>query len=243
MARAAGTEGLRKLLARLATELEVNGNDLVIEREKAELLMEEIKPKPSPLQLFYEQIKDCRKCPLAETRTNFVFGTGNENADIMFIGEAPGADEDRLGEPFVGRAGQLLNRMLNEVGLQREEVYIANVLKCRPPGNRDPRPEEVAQCLPYLLKQIELIKPKVLVCLGRIAAQTLLKTLSPLSRLRGQIHQFRGIPMVVTYHPAALLRNMGNYERSISDLRFALRVYHEAVSAESDENDSAQTDD
>ncbi len=153
------------------------------------------------------QICNCQKCALGATRTKFVFGVGNPHAEIVLIGEAPGADEDAQGEPFVGRAGQLLNKILEAIRLKREEVYICNILKCRPPGNRDPQADEVAQCEPYLWKQLELIKPKIILCLGRISAQVLLKTSDSLTKLREQVHTYRGIPLMVTFHPAALLRN------------------------------------
>jgi DNA polymerase len=153
------------------------------------------------------EISNCQKCPLGKTRTNFVFGVGNENADIMFIGEAPGNDEDLQGEPFVGRAGQLLNKIIQAVEWQRENVFIANILKCRPPNNRDPLQSEVEQCEPYLKKQIELINPIMLICLGRIAAQTLLRTKDSLTNMRSKIHNYHGVPLYVTFHPAALLRN------------------------------------
>ena len=149
----------------------------------------------------------CQKCSLGATRTKFVFGVGNPNADIVLIGEAPGADEDAKGEPFVGRAGQLLNKILEAIHLKREEVYICNILKCRPPNNREPAPGEVEKCEPYLWKQLELIQPKIILCLGRISAQVLLKTTDSLTKLRENVHDYRGIPLLVTYHPAALLRN------------------------------------
>jgi len=148
----------------------------------------------------------CTKCSLGETRTKFVYGTGNPDAKIMFVGEAPGRDEDLKGEPFVGRAGQLLDKILVAMGLSREEIYIANILKCRPPGNRDPQPEEMRTCIPYLKEQIRLIKPQLICALGRIAAHGLLETTTPLGKLRGHWHSFEGIPLIVTYHPAALLR-------------------------------------
>ncbi len=153
------------------------------------------------------QICNCMKCPLGKTRTKFVFGVGNPQAKVMVIGEAPGADEDAQGEPFVGRAGQLLNKILEAIQFKREEVFICNILKCRPPNNRDPLPEEVDQCEPYLWKQIELLHPVAILCVGRIAGQTLLKTTRGLGELRGTVHSYQGIPMMVTYHPAALLRN------------------------------------
>ncbi|MDH4223001.1 MAG: uracil-DNA glycosylase [candidate division Zixibacteria bacterium] len=158
------------------------------------------------LEDLYHNIKDCQKCQLYESRTNFVFGTGNSKAEVMFIGEAPGRDEDLQGEPFVGRAGQLLNKILAAINFEREEVYIGNVLKCRPPENRDPLPDEIEKCEPYLIEQIKLIQPKLICALGRIAAQALLKTKQPLNRLRGSFHDYQGIKFMVTYHPAALLR-------------------------------------
>ncbi len=154
-------------------------------------------------------IHDCQKCRLGATRKKFVFGVGNPKAKVLVIGEAPGADEDEQGEPFVGRAGQLLNKMLAAVEFKREEVYIANILKSRPPNNRDPKPDEVEACEPYLWKQIAIIKPKLILCLGRIAGTNLLKLNESLGKMRGQNHDFCGIPVIVTYHPAALLRNPG----------------------------------
>jgi uracil-DNA glycosylase family 4 len=153
------------------------------------------------------EAKECVKCPLHETRTQVVFGVGDPRAKLMFIGEAPGRDEDRLGEPFVGRAGKLLTKILEAVDLTREEVYITNILKCRPPDNRDPVESEVRCCEQYLKNQIELIKPRLICALGRISAQWLLRTNEPLSKLRMEEHDYEGIPVVVTYHPAALLRN------------------------------------
>ena len=169
-------------------------------------------------------VSGCTKCRLHATRTQTVFGVGNRRAQWMFVGEAPGADEDRQGEPFVGRAGQLLNAMLFAAGLKREEVYIANILKCRPPGNRDPQPDEVEQCEPYLIRQIELIQPKLIVALGRHAAHSLLKTEQPLARLRGQKHGYHGIPLIVTYHPAYLLRNPVDKRKVWEDLCLAKRL-------------------
>jgi DNA polymerase len=149
----------------------------------------------------------CLNCALGQTRTRFVFGVGNPNADIVVIGEAPGADEDAKGEPFVGRAGQLLNKILEAIEITREEVFICNILKCRPPNNRDPLPSEVAQCEPYLHAQLARIRPKIILALGRIAAQTLLRTSDSLTTMREKTHVYQGIPLMVTYHPAALLRN------------------------------------
>ncbi len=161
----------------------------------------------SELEKYFQQIRNCKNCDLSLTRTKFVFGTGSENAKIMFVGEAPGKDEDLQGLPFVGRAGQLLNMMLLAIGLKREDVYIANVLKCRPPGNRDPKPEEIDKCEPYLLKQIELISPALIVALGRFSAISLLRTKASLGEMRKIDHKYNNVPLIVTYHPAALLRN------------------------------------
>ena len=178
-------------------------------------------PGPDGLAALREEVAACQACALWETRTQTVFGVGDPQADVMFVGEAPGADEDRQGEPFVGRAGKLLDAMLAAIGLDRREggVYIANVLKCRPPNNRDPRPEEVAQCAGYLRRQIDLIQPKVLVALGRVAAQNLLDTQQPLAKLRGTEQQFHGTPILVTYHPAYLLRNPADKAKAWEDLK------------------------
>jgi len=154
-----------------------------------------------------EQIGDCMLCRLHKGRRNLVFGTGNANADLMFIGEAPGRDEDMQGEPFVGRAGQLLNKIIEAMGLKRTDVYIANINKCRPPNNRAPARDEADACLPFLHEQVAIIKPKVIVCLGSVAVQNLLRTEEKISRIRGQWREFDGIPVMPTYHPAFLLRN------------------------------------
>jgi uracil-DNA glycosylase len=170
-----------------------------------------------------EEVAACTRCPLYQTRSNAVFGVGNRQADWMVIGEAPGAEEDRRGEPFVGAAGQLLNAMLKAIGLERESVYIANILKSRPPGNRDPKPDEVAACMPFLQRQIALLQPRLLLIVGRIAAQNLLATSVPLGRLRGTVHQFGNLktPLIVTYHPAYLLRSPGEKRKAWEDLKFA----------------------
>ena len=170
-------------------------------------------------------VSGCTRCALHQTRTQTVFGVGDENADWMLIGEAPGAEEDRLGDPFVGQAGKLLDNMLAAIGLSRRaNVYIANVLKCRPPGNRNPTPEEVAQCSPHLLQQIELIKPKLIVAMGRFAAQTLLETSASISSLRGRLHKYAGVPLIVTYHPAYLLRTLEDKAKAWEDLVFAKKT-------------------
>jgi DNA polymerase len=173
-----------------------------------------------------ERVAACTRCGLAATRTQTVFGTGDIHADWLVVGEAPGAEEDREGEPFVGRAGQLLNSMLRAIGLARETVYIANVLKCRPPHNRDPQAAETQECLPYLERQIELLQPKIMLAVGRIAAQNLLQTDAPLARLRQKVHRFGAarVPLVVTYHPAYLLRTPAEKRRAWEDLKFAREV-------------------
>jgi DNA polymerase len=172
------------------------------------------------------EVAACTRCELHACRTRTVFGVGDQQAGWLVVGEAPGADEDRQGEPFVGRAGQLLNSMLLGIGLRREQVYIANVLKCRPPNNRDPKPDEVAQCLPYLERQVALLRPKILLAVGRIAAQNLLATDTPIGKLRGRVHAFgnQRIPLVVTYHPAYLLRSPTEKRKAWDDLKFARRV-------------------
>lgn len=171
-----------------------------------------------------ESILSCRRCELHSKRKQAVVGVGDHNADWMFVGEAPGAEEDRQGEPFVGPAGKLLNAMLFALGLKREDVYIANVLKCRPPRNRDPQANEVAQCEPYLLRQIELIQPRVIVALGRHAAHSLLKTDKALNKMRGDKHLYHDIPTVVTYHPAYLLRNPADKAKAWQDLCLAKSI-------------------
>ena len=171
-------------------------------------------------------VSGCTRCGLHQTRTQTVFGVGDQNADWMLIGEAPGAEEDRLGDPFVGQAGKLLDSMLAAIGLsRRENVYIANVLKCRPPGNRNPAPDEVEKCTPHLLRQIELIQPKLIVALGRFAAQTLLDTSASISSLRGRVHRYAGVPLIVTYHPAYLLRNLEDKARAWDDLCLARQTF------------------
>lgn len=167
-------------------------------------------------------VAGCTRCGLCRSRGRTVFGTGDRAARLMVVGEAPGAEEDRQGLPFVGRAGQLLTSMLRAMGLAREQVYIANVLKCRPPGNRDPAPAEAQQCRPYLERQIELVAPRLLLCVGRIAAQNLLGTDAALGSLRGRLHRVGGVPVVVTYHPAYLLRSPAQKPRAWEDLRLAL---------------------
>ncbi len=177
------------------------------------------------LEAFRQQICQCTRCRLGATRQNFVFGSGNSAAGIMFIGEAPGADEDRTGQPFVGKAGQLLTNIIEAMGLSRDEVYICNILKCRPPNNRDPQPDEIEQCEPYLKRQIEIVQPRVICTLGRFAAQTLLGSREAMGRLRDRQHHYEGIPLVATYHPAALLRNPQWKRPTWEDIKRVRKLY------------------
>jgi DNA polymerase len=178
------------------------------------------------LALLKEEIGPaCARCKLhALGRTQVVFGVGSPDADLMFVGEAPGADEDEQGIPFVGRAGQLLTKIIEAIGLTRDAVYIANVIKCRPPGNRNPEPDEVATCEPFLFRQIDLIQPRVIVALGKFGAQTLLRTLDPISRLRGRVFEYRGAKLVPTFHPAYLLRNPASKREVWEDMKLVKRL-------------------
>lgn len=172
-----------------------------------------------------QAVADCRACKLCEGRSNTVFGVGVPHADWLIVGEAPGENEDLQGEPFVGQAGKLLDNMLLSLGLsRRESVYIANVLKCRPPGNRNPEPEEIAQCEPFLRRQVELLRPKIILAMGRFAVQTLLQSTEPVGRLRGRVHRYHDVPLVVTYHPAYLLRNLPDKAKAWTDLVLAKSV-------------------
>jgi len=176
------------------------------------------------LEELRAEIGDCRRCKLCQGRTQIVFGTGNPRAELVFVGEAPGRDEDLKGEPFVGRAGQLLTEIITKgMKLRREDVYIANVVKCRPPENRNPEPDEIAACEPFLVKQLELIKPRIIVALGTFAAQTLLKIKTPISRLRGVWHTYHGIKVMPTLHPAYLLRNPNDKRLVWQDIQAVLR--------------------
>ncbi len=218
--------------ARQVAYLQAMGIPVWIQRQLSspEAGMETVSSEADEWMRLEQEVAACVKCPLHKSRTQTVFGVGNKNADWMLIGEAPGEQEDLQGEPFVGRAGQLLNEMLRALRLSREDVYIANILKCRPPANRDPKPEEVAACEPYLKRQIALVQPQIILAVGRIAAQNLLKTSQPLSRLRGKIHSYDDIPVVVVYHPAYLLRNPVAKRQAWEDLKLALRVYSEKMS-------------
>jgi uracil-DNA glycosylase len=218
-------------------ELEESGVDGVPEEQGQELrTMGQEKKENStlcPLPLapslgaLRQQIGDCQRCALAQSRTTLVFGAGNGKARLVFVGEAPSADEDRQGEPFVGEAGQVLTRLIEAMGLVRDQVYICNVLKCRPPANRNPHKDEIGACSPFLIQQLRLIKPEVIVALGTFAAQTLLGSKEPISRLRGQLHSCHGIPLMPTFHPSFLLHNKENkqhYWDVWSDMELVLRA-------------------
>lgn len=209
--------------------LQAMGIDVWVPRHQAD--SEPMATETSPTDSHHawtdlqHQVSQCQACDLCKTRTQTVFGVGNHHATWLLIGEAPGQNEDLQGEPFVGKAGQLLNEMLRAIGLDREQVYIANMLKCRPPNNRDPQADEVAACNSYLQQQITLLQPKIILAVGRIAAQNLLKTQQPLSRLRGVKHQLDDIPLVVVHHPAYLLRSLTEKAKAWEDLQFAWSIY------------------
>ena len=209
--------------------LQAMGIDVWLPRDAAEAEMSATVASPAGMDWteLRECVTECTRCELAKTRTNTVFGVGSPNADWLIIGEAPGAEEDRRGEPFVGRAGTLLDEMLRAIGQSRDSVFIANILKCRPPDNRDPRPEEAAECRQYLERQIELVQPKIILAVGKIAAQNLLGSNETVGRMRGRPHDFGGIPLVVTYHPAYLLRSPSQKGKSWSDLCLATRLVAE----------------
>jgi len=195
-------------------------------------LQSELLPAAVPQRRTLEEIRaelgDCRRCKLCSGRTNIVFGVGNPKAELVFVGEGPGADEDEQGIPFVGKAGQLLTKMIEAMGLQREQVYICNIVKCRPPNNRNPEPDEVAACEPFLRAQLGAIEPKVIVALGKLAAQTLLRDNTPITRLRGSWRDFGGIPLMPTFHPAYLLRNPAEKKNAWLDLRQVMKFFGKA---------------
>lgn len=215
-----------KSIEKVQVELDEPPQEKVESAMTKNLFQEEFE-KAESVEELYNIIHTCTKCPLGETRKNFVFGVGNPNADVMLIGEAPGAEEDKQGIPFVGRAGKLLTDILKAINFEREEVYIANILKCRPPNNRDPLPAEVEKCKPHLEKQIELIKPKVILCLGRVAAIELLGKKVTLTKLRQEVHEFNGVKVMATYHPAALLRNPNWKKGCWEDVQKFRKLYDE----------------
>ncbi|HWL61861.1 MAG TPA: uracil-DNA glycosylase [Steroidobacteraceae bacterium] len=199
---------------------------LAVQPEPQALPVSPVPGRDDSWDMVSAEVADCTRCGLHACRTRTVFGVGNRSARWLVVGEAPGAEEDRQGEPFVGRAGKLLDAMLLAIGLRRDEVFIANVLKCRPPDNRNPAPEEVAHCLPFLERQIGLLKPTIMLAVGSVAAQNLLATDVPVGRLRGRVHAFGSArtPVVVTYHPAYLLRSPGEKRKVWEDLKFARRI-------------------
>jgi uracil-DNA glycosylase len=213
--------------SRMGSSLETASSEMA---QKSSFSAGSGQPAPDPLMVFRggaealvairDDLGDCTRCKLHTLgRRQIVYGVGNPDADLMFVGEAPGADEDLQGEPFVGRAGQLLTKIIEAINLRRDDVYIANVIKCRPPGNRNPEPDEVDQCEPFLFRQIEVVKPKVIVALGKFAAQTLLRTLDPISRLRGRVYDYRGAKLIPTFHPAYLLRNPASKREVWEDMK------------------------
>jgi DNA polymerase len=189
----------------------------------SEMIAEGCETVNDPFEALRQETMACTKCPLHTTRTNVVFGVGNNKADLMFVGEGPGADEDEQGIPFVGRAGQLLTKMIEAMGLSRETVYIANIVKCRPPENRNPFENESMACIPYLYRQIEYIKPKVIICLGSVATQNLLRTNVGITKLRGEFVDLNGIKVMPTYHPAYLLRNPNMKKPCWEDLQTVMK--------------------
>jgi DNA polymerase len=212
------------------TVVETSVAGIVAGGESDELFNSDIMQLGS-LEVIARAVESCTRCVLSRTATRGVPGSGNPNADFMCVGEGPGANEDEQGVPFVGAAGQLLTKILAAVNLSRDDVFITNVVKHRPPGNRNPAPEEIAACLPYLVRQLELIKPKVILALGTFAAQTLLNTKTPIGKLRGEVHRYHGIPVVVTYHPAALLRNPSWKRPTWEDVQLARRILDSAIGA------------
>jgi DNA polymerase len=227
MAREEGTEpgagDLKHQLANWLQLVELSGTREVIMMDSDVPETGKAGEGEDPLAALRERMSDCRRCDLHESRTNVVFGEGNPRSDVMFIGEGPGADEDRTGRPFVGRAGALLTRIIQAMGLERRDVYIANIVKCRPPGNRDPEPDEISECLPYLESQIDIIEPKMICALGRVAAQTLVKDRRGISVLRGSFFEYRGIRLMPTFHPAACLRQPANKRLVWEDIKKVMK--------------------
>jgi DNA polymerase len=225
---------IRDTLASVRSQFEYL-SDLGIESQKSDStetctsqpFIESNEALEETLDAILEDLGDCKQCGLAASRTKLVYGIGNPNARLVLVGEAPGHEEDLKGEPFVGEAGRLLDRILLAMGMQREEVYICNVLKCRPPNNRDPQPDEVATCEAFLIRQIAAIRPQVIVGLGRFAVHSLLKTKAPISRLRGEWQRYQGIPLMPTYHPAYLLRNPEGKRDVWEDMKEVLRLLHD----------------
>ena len=223
------SEIIREIRQRLETEKSFGVTELPLREEVPGKEVPNASPGQMPaakseaLDALYQEFRGCRLCALSETRTQVVFGEGNPSAELLFVGEAPGYDEDREGRPFVGAAGQLLTKIIGAMKLKREDVYIANCLKCRPPGNRSPLPSELATCSPILIRQIEIIRPKVICALGKFAAQTLLETNEPISRLRGRFVNWRGMKVMPTFHPAYLLRNPADKKLVWEDVQLMMK--------------------
>jgi uracil-DNA glycosylase family 4 len=220
---------VRSLLERVRVDGELGKPLSYLSRENTPLV-----PPPAAscgdsisLEAVRAELGDCRRCPLGGLRHRLVFGEGDPHAGLVFVGEAPGADEDAQGRPFVGRAGQLLTKIIAAMGLKREEVYICNILKCRPPGNRNPQPDEIAACEPFLIRQLEAIRPQMICALGSFAAHALLKSEAAISALRGRFHRYQGIPLMPTYHPAYLLRNPGAKKQVWEDVQAIMKVLRE----------------
>jgi len=220
-------QALREIVADVRAYLEAQQE---MGLEHVDVKWPEAPPPPHPLSLaeVREELGECTRCKLHRHRTQIVFGVGNPKAGLVFVGEAPGADEDAQGEPFVGRAGQLLTKIIQAMGMQREDVYICNIIKCRPPNNRTPESEEILACQPFLVKQLQAIRPKFICALGGPAAQTLLQTKEPISRLRGKFYDFHGIPLLPTFHPAFLLRNPYEKKTVWEDMKLLLREMQRA---------------
>ncbi|MBI4726750.1 uracil-DNA glycosylase [candidate division TA06 bacterium] len=216
----------------LQQQQELGETELALKRAKAKAPAP-AKPKSAESNVslgdYRSQIEKCQKCSLGKTRIKFVFGDGDPNSKLVFVGEAPGSDEDQQGLPFVGKAGQLLTKIIEAINFKRSQVYICNILKCRPPDNRDPLPDEIELCEPYLIRQLEIIKPTVICTLGAFASQTLLKTDIPISKLRGKIHYYQNIKLVPTFHPAALLRNPAWKRDTWEDVKLVRQIYDQEV--------------
>jgi uracil-DNA glycosylase family 4 len=213
---------LREVVGEVRAYLEAQ-RELGVEQVDVRWPESPVAPPPLTLREVREELGECTRCKLHPYRTQIVFGVGDPKARLVFVGEAPGADEDAQGEPFVGRAGQLLTKIIQAMGMQREDVYICNIIKCRPPGNRTPESDEILACSPFLLKQLQAIRPQFICALGGPATQTLLRTKEPISRLRGKFYDFQGIPLLPTYHPAFLLRNPYEKKTVWEDMKLLLR--------------------
>ena len=229
---------LREIVGEVRAYLEAQ-RELGVEQVDVQWPESPVASPPLTLREVREELGECTRCKLHPHRTQIVFGVGDPKARLVFVGEAPGADEDAQGEPFVGRAGQLLTKIILAMGMQREDVYICNIIKCRPPGNRTPESEEILACSPFLLKQLQAIRPQFICALGGPATQTLLRTKEPISRLRGKFYDFQGIPLLPTYHPAFLLRNPYEKKTVWEDMKLLLREMERAAAHRLDDRGSS----